>query len=190
MNPTQLNYDFDSKTQSNKNYEWMFFIKKKIINMLALNIIVAIVYILFYLFKGFHIVDITKKNILVIILFSINGIIEQLATYVRNVEMSIFIDNQSFNAVWMGVIGSFVCFIFMYLITHSMAGVVLVIYLTYCYIFFKLYPVIKNTDIKLMSLLSEKNDEEQKNDNTDTPNSSFDRIDLNVFNKKEMSNKI
>jgi hypothetical protein len=190
MNPTQLNYDFDSKTQSNKNYEWMFFIKKKIINMLALNIIVAIVYILFYLFKGFHIVDITKKNILVIILFSINGIIEQLATYVRNVEMSIFKDNQSFNAVWMGVIGSFVCFIFMYLITHSMAGVVLVIYLTYCYIFFKLYPVIKNTDIKLMSLLSEKNDEEQKNDNTDTPNSSFDRIDLNVFNKKEMSNKI
>ena len=192
MNPTQLNYDFDSKSQANKNYEWMFFIKKKIINTLALNIFMAIVYILFYLFKGFHIVDINKKNLLVIILFSINGIIEQLATFVRNAEMTIFLNNQSFNAIWMGVIGSFICFIIMYLITHSMAGVVLVIYLTYYYIFFKFYPLIKNTDMKLininMLLLSEKNDEEEKNESTDTPNSSYDRIDLNIFNKKQISN--
>jgi hypothetical protein len=192
VNPAQLNYDFDSKSQANKNYEWMFFIKKKIINTLALNIFMAIVYILFYLFKGFHIVDINKKNLLVIILFSINGIIEQLATFVRNAEMTIFLNNQSFNAIWMGVIGSFICFIIMYLITHSMAGVVLVIYLTYYYIFFKFYPLIKNTDMKLininMLLLSEKNDEEEKNESTDTPNSSYDRIDLNIFNKKQISN--
>ena len=76
----------------------------------------------------------------------------------------------------------------MHLITHSMAGVLLVIYLTFYYIFFKFYPLIKNTDMKLininMLLLSEKSEEEEKNDNTDTPNSSYDRIDLNVFNRK------
>ena len=52
--------------------------------------------------------------------------------------------------------------------------------------------MIKNTDMKLininMLLLSEKNDEEEKNESTDTPNSSYDRIDLNIFNKKQISN--
>ena len=188
INPTQLNYDFDSKSMANKNYEWMLFIKRKVITILSLNIFVAIVYILFYLFKGFHIVDIQKQNLLVIILFAINGIIEQLGLFVKNVEMTIFLNNQSFNALWMGVVASFICFILMYFFTHSMPGVVLVIYLTYYYIFFKFYPMVKNTDMKLINmnilLLTEKNDEEQKNDNNDTPNSSFDRIDLNLLKKQ------
>ena len=187
INPTQLNYDFDTKNQTNKNYEWMFFIKKKVINTLALNIFMALVYIIFYLCRGFHIVDINKQNFLVILLFAINGIIEQLALFIKNVEMTIFLNNQSFNALWMGIIGSFICFIIMYLITHSMAGVVLVIYLTYCYIIYKFYPLVKNTDMKLininMLLLSEKNDEEQKSE-ADTPNSSFDRVDLNILKKQ------
>ena len=187
INPTQLNYDFDTKNQTNKNYEWMFFIKKKVINTLALNIFMALVYIIFYLCRGFHIVDINKQNFLVILLFAINGIIEQLAIFIKNVEITIFLNNQSFNAVWMGIIGNFICFIIMYLITHSMAGVVLVIYLTYCYIIYKFYPLVKNTDMKLininMLLLSEKNDEEQKSE-ADTPNSSFDRVDLNILKKQ------
>ena len=151
----------------------------------------AVVYIVFYLFKGFYIVDITKQNILVIILFGINGIMEQLGLFIKNVETFIFLNNQSFNALWMGVGVSFICFIIMYLITHSMAGVVLVIYLTYYYIFFKFYPMVKNTDMKIINmnivLLTEKNDEEQKNDNNDTPNSSFDRIDINLI-KKQIAN--
>ncbi len=191
INPSQLNYDFDSKSQTNKNYEWMFYIKKKVISTLSLNIFMAVVYIVFYLFKGFYIVDITKQNILVIILFGINGIIEQLGLFIKNVETFIFLNNQSFNALWMGVGVSFICFIIMYLITHSMAGVVLVIYLTYYYIFFKFYPMVKNTDMKIINmnivLLTEKNDEEQKNDNNDTPNSSFDRIDINLI-KKQIAN--
>jgi hypothetical protein len=183
INPTQLNYDFDSKSISNKNYEWMFFIKKKVITTLALNIFMAIVYILFYLFKGFYIVDIQKQNLLVIILFGINGIIEQLGTFMKNTEMTIFLNNQSFNAIWMGVGASFICYIFMYIFTHSMAGVVLVIYLTYYYIFFKFYPMVKNSDMKLininMLLLTENEDQKNGNENNDTPNTSFDRVDLN-----------
>ena len=190
INPTQLNYDFDSKSMSNKNYEWMFFIKRKVINILALNIFMAAVYIIFYLCKGFHIVDIQKKNLFAIILFGINGIIEQLGIFMKNTEMTIFLNNQLFNAIWMGTGVSFLCFIFMYLFTHSMAGVVLVIYLTYYYIFFKFYPMVKNSDMKLINinilLLTE--NEEQKNENeNDTPNSSFDRIDLNLL-KKQISN--
>ena len=162
----------------------MFFIKKKVINILALNISMAIIYLLFYLFKGFQIVDITKQNILVIILFGINGIIEQLGLFIKNVETFIFLDNQSFNALCLGVGASFLCFIIMYLIGHSMAGVVLVIYLTYYYIFFKFYPLVKNADMKIINMnvasLTEKNGQEQKNDSNYTPNSSFDRIDLDI----------
>ena len=189
INPAPFNYDFDSKSQTNKNYEWMFFIKKKVINTLSLNIFMALIYILFYLFKGFHIVDITKQNFLVIILFGINGIIEQLGLFIKNVETFIILKTQSFNALWMGVGVSFICFIIMYLVTHSMAGVVLVIYLTYFYIFFKYYPIVKNTDMKLINmnvdLLTDKNDDEQKIDNNSTPNSSFDRVDMNSINKKQ-----
>ena len=90
INPTQINYDFDSKSISNKNYEWMFFIKKKVITTLAMNIFMELVYIIFYLFNGFYIVDIQKHYLLVIILFGINGIIEQLDTFIKNTEMTIF----------------------------------------------------------------------------------------------------
>jgi hypothetical protein len=183
INPTQINYDFDSKSISNKNYEWMFFIKKKVITTLAMNIFMALVYIIFYLFKGFYIVDIQKHNLLVIILFGINGIIEQLGTFIKNTEMTIFLNNQSFNAIWMGLGASFICYIFMYIFTHSMAGVVLVIYLTYYYIFFKFYPMVKNSDMKLininMLLLTENEEQKNENSNNDTPNTSFDRVDLN-----------
>jgi len=130
---------------------------------------------------------IQKKNLFAIILFGINGIIEQLGIFMKNTEMTIFLNNQLFNAIWMGTGVSFLCFIFMYLFTHSMAGVVLVIYLTYYYIFFKFYPMVKNSDMKLINinilLLTE--NEEQKNENeNDTPNSSFDRIDLNLLKKQ------
>ena len=183
INPTQINYDFDSKSISNKNYEWMFFIKKKVITTLAMNIFMALVYIIFYLFKGFYIVDIQKHNLLVLILFGINGIIEQLGTFIKNTEMTIFLNNQSFNAIWMGLGASFICYIFMYIFTHSMAGVVLVIYLTYYYIFFKFYPMVKNSDMKLininMLLLTENEEQKNENSNNDTPNTSFDRVDLN-----------
>ena len=68
-----------------------------------------------------------------------------------------------------------------------MAGVVLVIYLTYYYIFFKFYSVVKNADMKLINInilmLSEQNEEEQKNNNIETPDSSFDRIDISLFKK-------
>ena len=189
LNPTQLNYDFDSKSMANKNYEWMFFIKKKVITTLALNIFMALVYIIFYLCKGFYIVDIKKHNLLVIILFAINGIIEQLGIFVKNTEMLIILKNQSFNALWMGMGVSFICFIFMYIFTHSMAGVVLVIYLTYYYIFFKFYPIIKNSDLKVINmnlLLTENNEQKNEDENDDTPNSSFDRVDFDNNMKKQL----
>ena len=185
INPTQLNYDFDTKSMTNKNYEWSLFIKKRVTTTLALNISMAIIYIAFYLFRGFYIVDITKKNLLVIILFGINGIIEQLGLFMKNLEMTIFLSNQSFNALWMGIGVSIICFVLMYIFTHSMAGVVLVIYLTYYYIFFKFYPLVKNTDMKLinMNILLLTENEEPKSDEKDTPNSSYDRVDLNYLNQ-------
>ena len=184
INNIKINYDFDSKSMSNKNYEWMFFIKRKVTNILALNIFIAIVYVVFYLSNGFYIVDIKKQNLFVIILFGINGIIEQLGIFMKNSEMTIFKDNNSINAVYMGTAVSFICFIFMYLFTHSMAGVVLVIYLTYYYIFFKFYPRVKNSDMKVIDMhsLLMTDDEEQnnENENIDTPNTSFNRVDPNL----------
>ena len=36
-----------------------------------------------------------------------------------------------------------------------------------------------------VDLLTDKNDDEQKNDNNSTPNSSFDRVDMNFAIKKQ-----
>ena len=62
----------------------MFFIKTKVTYNLALNIFIAIVYIFFYFLKGFYIVQIMNSKFLVIIFFSLNAIIEQLALFVIN----------------------------------------------------------------------------------------------------------
>jgi hypothetical protein len=174
VNLVPSNYEFDAKSQVNKGYEWMLYVKTKVTNILALNIYNAIIYILFYLFKGFHIVDIYESNILVIILFSLNGIIEQLALYVQNVGSCIKENNQSFNYMWMGVLGTIVAFILMFWMTHSMAGVTLVVYLTYYFLFFKLYSWGKNCEIMLINMNwlvpNEKPEDEILDDN------SFNRI--------------
>lgn len=174
VNLVPSNYEFDAKSQVNKGYEWMLYVKTKVTNILALNIYNAIIYIFFYLFKGFHIVDIYESNILVIILFSLNGIIEQLALYVQNVGSCIKENNQSFNYMWMGVLGTIVAFILMFWMTHSMAGVTLVVYLTYYFLFFKLYSWGKNCEIMLINMNwlvpNEKPEDEILDDN------SFNRI--------------
>jgi len=187
ISPGQINYDFDTKSMNNKNFEWMYFIKTKVIRILALNIFIAIVYILFYCLNGFYIVDIKKQYLLVIILFGINGIVEQLGLFIKNAEGIMF--SQSFNSMWMGVLCTFIVFIVIHFMTNSMAGVVLIIYLTYYYIFFKFYPLVKNADMKLINinkLLLPEEIEEIKNPSSDTPNSSFDRIDLNLL-KQQLS---
>ena len=174
VNLVPSNYEFDAKSQVNKGYEWMLYVKTKVTNILTLNIYNAIIYILFYLFKGFHIVDIYESNIFVIILFSLNGIIEQLALYVQNVGSCIKENNQSFNYMWMGVLGTIVAFILMFWMTHSMAGVTLVVYLTYYFLFFKLYSWGKNCEIMLINMNwlvpNEKPEDEILDDN------SFNRI--------------
>jgi hypothetical protein len=174
VNLVPSNYEFDAKSQVNKGYEWMLYVKTKVTNILALNIYNAIIYIFFYLFKGFHIIDIYESNILVIILFSLNGIIEQLALYVQNVGSCIKENNQSFNYMWMGVLGTIVAFILMFWMTHSMAGVTLVVYLTYYFLFFKLYSWGKNCEIMLINMNwlvpNEKPEDEILDDN------SFNRI--------------
>jgi hypothetical protein len=174
VNLVPSNYEFDAKSQVNKGYEWMLYVKTKVTNILTLNIYNAIIYIFFYLFKGFHIIDIYESNILVIILFSLNGIIEQLALYVQNVGSCIKENNQSFNYMWMGVLGTIVAFILMFWMTHSMAGVTLVVYLTYYFLFFKLYSWGKNCEIMLINMNwlvpNEKPEDEILDDN------SFNRI--------------
>ena len=64
LNLMPNNYDFDTKAQTNKKYEWMLFIKTKVTNILTLNIVMSIVYIFFYFLKGFFIVKIFKSNII------------------------------------------------------------------------------------------------------------------------------
>jgi hypothetical protein len=114
----------------------MIFIKEKAIKLLILNIIIALLYFVFYLCKGFQIVDIKEKNLLVIILFGINGIIEQLGLFIINVEKLIFSNGQSFNIFFIGFIISFISFIFIIKATNNISGGVAVIYITFYIIFF------------------------------------------------------
>ena len=178
LNLIQSNYEFDAKSQTNKGYEWKLFIKTKVTNILSLNIFMSIIYMFFYLLKGFHIVQITYANFLVIILFSLNAIIEQLALFVQNVANCIKNNNQSFKDMSLGLGGTVIAFILMCWITHRMAGVTLVIYLTYYYLFFRLYSWGKNSDIMLINMNmimpnNEKKEEENIDEMTDT---SFNRI--------------
>ena len=52
------NYDYDTRIKENKNYEWIQFIKSKIIGTLILNIIFCLFFILFYFFNGYKIINI------------------------------------------------------------------------------------------------------------------------------------
>lgn len=184
MNLISTNYEFDEKSQTNKTYEWISYIKTKITNILALNIFMALIYIFFYLLKGFHIVQIMNYNFLVIIIFALNAIIEQLALYVNNVVNCIKDGNNSFHDMWIGVLGSVLGFMIMFWLTHSMVGVTLVIYLTYYLIFFRHYSSGKNYDIMILNMSlqmpKEKQDEEDNLD--EVSNNSFHRI---VSNQNE-----
>ena len=147
-----INNELDSKFHMSRNYEWMIFIKEKVIKILILNIIIALLYFVFYLCQGFQIVDINEKNLLLIILFGINGIIEQLGLFIINTEKIIFSNGQSFYIFFIGFILSFISFIFIIKTSHSITGGVAAIYITFYYIFFKFYPIIKNTDTKLFNI--------------------------------------
>jgi len=186
LNLVSSNYEFDAKSQTNKGYEWMLFIKTKVTNILTLNIFMAIIYIFFYLLKGFHIVQIMNYNFLVIILFSLNAIIEQMALFMNNVGNCIKDSNYSFHDMWIGVLGSILAFILMFWLTHNMAGVTLVIYLTYYFLFFRLYSWGKNYDIMVinmnLNMPGEKQEKEEEDNNDNAENSSFNRI---MTNEKE-----
>ena len=187
LNLMPNNYDFDTKTQTNKKYEWMLFIKTKVTLILCLNIIMSIIYIFFYLLKGFYIVKIYKANIIVIILFSLNAIMEQLALFVQNTEKNISNKNQSFSLICIGTLCSILGFIFMFWLTKDIAGVTVVIYFTYYFIFFRLYSFTKNCDLMYINMnrqvLEEKKEQNENEDNdNNVSNSSFDRI---LTNDKE-----
>ena len=147
-----INNELNSKFLMSKNYEWMLFIKEKTIKILILNIIIALLYFVFYLCKGFQIVDINEKNLLLIILFGINGIIEQLGLFIINTEKIIYSSVQSFYIFFIGFILSFISFYFIIKAAHSITGGVAVIYITFYYIFFKFYPIIKKSDTKLFNI--------------------------------------
>ena len=147
-----INNELNSKFLMSKNYEWMIFIKEKTIKILILNIIIALLYFVFYLCKGFQIVDINEKNILLIILFSINGIIEQLGLFILNTEKIIYSNGQSFYIFFIGFILSFISFFIIIKTANSITGGVAVIYITFYFIFFKFYPIIKNSDTKLFNI--------------------------------------
>jgi len=180
LNIVPTNYEFDAKSQTNKGYEWMLFIKTKVTNILALNIFMALIYIFFYLLKGFHIVQIMNYNFLVIFFFALNAIIEQLALFVINLGNCIKKSNQSFNDMWIGLLGSVLAFILMFYFTRSMAGVTLFIYFTYYYIFFRLYSWGKNYDITIVNMNLQMPNEKGEEDNSDNvSDSSFNRIITN-----------
>ena len=180
LNIVQTNYEFDAKSQTNKGYEWMLFIKTKVTNILALNIFMALIYIFFYILKGFHIVQIMNYNFLVIFFFALNAIIEQLALFVINLGNCIKKSNQSFNDMWIGLLGSVLAFILMFYFTRSMAGVTIFIYFTYYYIFFRLYSWGKNYDITIVNMNLQMPNEKGEEDNSDNvSDSSFNRIITN-----------
>ena len=121
-----------------------------------------------------------NSNFLVIFLFAINAIIEQLAIYINNVGNCIKDSNNSFHDMWMGVLGSILAFILMFWLAHSMAGVTLVMYLTYYFIFFRLYSWGKNYDIMVINMNLQMPGERKDDDNIENArDSSFNRIITN-----------
>ena len=177
------NYDFDTKSQTNKDYEWKLFIKTKVINIFALNIIVSLIYILFYVLKGFYIVKIYKSNIIVIFLFGLNAIFEQLGLFIQNVEKNIINKNQSFYFMCIGTLGSILGFILMFWITKSITGITVIIYFTYYFIFFRLYSSTKNCDYMSININRQIIEEKKDKENNDINDDNEDENSKNSFNR-------
>ena len=79
-----------------------------------------------------------------------------------------------------GLLGNVLAFILLYYLTYSMACVLLVIYYTYYFIFFRLYSWGKNYDITIVNMNLQMPDEKKEENNSDNVfDSSFNRIITN-----------
>lgn len=147
----KLSYEYDSTNQKNKNYEWMMFIKTKIIGTAAVNIVIAVVYLLFYFLNGFTLLKINETNFIANIILSINAIVQQTSICVLNIFVCLLKRN---TIIYLGIgFGLSVgCYFVVYLIfAKSLSLTILVMYITFYVVYLRFCPQVKNVDMKVVN---------------------------------------
>jgi hypothetical protein len=153
------NYDYDTRIKENKNYEWIQFIKSKIIGTLILNIIFCLFFILFYLFNGYKIINIEESFLILIITFGIISIIEFTSKIIITLYITCFNNQKLFFYLTIGFIGSIILFYLNYLLIKSFLIMIIFIYSTFYIIFIRFYPEIQKIDLDFITINELSNDE-------------------------------
>ena len=153
------NYDYDTRIKENKNYEWIQFIKSKIIGTLILNIIFCLFFILFYLFNGYKIINIEESFLSIIIIFGIISIIEFTSKIIITLYITCFNNQKLFFYLTIGFIGSIIIFYLNYFLFKNFLLMIIFIYSTYYIIFIRFYPEIQKIDLDFITINELSNEE-------------------------------
>ena len=153
------NYDYDTRIRENKNYEWIQFIKSKILGTLTLHVIFCIFFILFYLFNGYKIINIEESFLSIIIIFGIISIIEYTSKIIITLYIICFDNQKLFFYLTIGFIGSIILFYLNYLFIKSFLIMIIFIYSTFYIIFIRFYPEIQKIDLDFITINELSNDE-------------------------------
>ena len=147
----KLSYEYDSTNQRNKNYEWILFIKTKIIGTIAINLVIAIIYLIFYFFNGFSLIKINESNMLANIFLSVNALVQQTALVVLNL-FECLLKRSTLTYLGLGfglsIAGYFLVFL---IFSKSLAFTVLLMYITFYVIYIRFLPQVKNVDMRVVN---------------------------------------
>ena len=146
------NYDYDTKIRVNKNYEYLQFVKSKLIGNIILQIIFFICFLLFYLFNGFNIINIQQSNFIIIIIFGIHSIIEFTSKIIINLYSICFTNQKIFFFTSIGFIFSIILFYLNYFLFKNFLLMILFIYSTYYIILIKFYREIQIIDLDYITI--------------------------------------
>lgn len=150
----KLSYEYDSPNQGTKgNFQWMLFIKTKLMGSVVINFIIGIIYVVFYLFGGFTLLNQEVEGWWYVIPFyTLNAMVEQCAYQMKGIRDHLLKKN-SLVLVLMAFgisLGGFI--LFKMLVGDYFIMLILGIYLGYYFLLYKFYPEIKNVDMRIVNL--------------------------------------
>lgn len=150
----QLDYEYDSQNNSLKgDFQWMMFIKTKIIGTIAINVIIGMLYILFYFLGGFKMLNESIEGWWYIVsFFAFNALIEQ-CTYQAKAIREYLLKKNSLVLILIAFGVSLLSFLIVNLFfSNCLIMIIGSIYLGYYFLLYRFYPEIKNVDMRIINL--------------------------------------
>lgn len=150
----KLSYEYDSPNQGTKgNFQWMMFIKTKLMGTIVINFIIGIIYVLFYLFGGFKVL---KQEILgwwyIIPFYAFNAIAEQCSYQMKGIREYLLKKNSLIFILIAFAISLMGFVLFKIFFGDYFIMLILGLHAGYYFLLYKFYPEIKNVDMRIVNL--------------------------------------